>query len=80
MLGAIVFFAGVWQCLHSAWTARAGPRGVVPLAMGLAVLAGNMSENRIAGPPLLVLACALSTGCAEQPTVRAEAGASDDMT
>ena len=81
MLGAIVFFAGMWQCLHSAWTARAGPRGVVPLAMGLAVLAGNMSENRIAGPLLwLVLACALSTGSAEQPRSGLKLGTSDDMT
>jgi O-antigen ligase len=65
-LGAIVFFIGVYLCLRAAWTARAGPRGVVPLAMGLAVLAGNMSENRIAGPLLwLVLAGAWSAGTTE---------------
>jgi O-antigen ligase len=73
MLGAITFLAGVWLCLQSAWTARAGPRGIVPLAMGLALLAGNMSENRIAGPLLwLVLACALSAGSTEPGRSRLE--------
>jgi hypothetical protein len=36
---------------------------VVPLALLLAVLAGNMSENRIAGPMLwMLLGCALASG------------------
>jgi O-antigen ligase len=63
VLGAIPFFLGVWLCLRSAWTTRAGPRGSIPLAMLLALLAGSMSENRIAGPLLwMVLACALASG------------------
>jgi O-antigen ligase len=59
--GLIPFLLGTWLCLLSAWRARAGPYGVVPLAILLAVLAGNMSENRIAGPVLwFVLAQALA--------------------
>ncbi|MEO6055331.1 MAG: O-antigen ligase family protein, partial [Gemmatimonadales bacterium] len=63
LAGTIPFCFGLWLCLRSAWTARAGPRGVVPLAILLAVLAGNMSENRISGPMLwLILGCALASG------------------
>jgi len=63
LLGAIPFCLGLWLCVQAAWTARASPRGVVPLALLLAVLAGNMSENRIAGPLLwLILGCALASG------------------
>lgn len=62
ILGTLPFLVGVWCCLRAAWTARAGPRGVVPLAMLLAVLAGNMSGNRLTGPLLwLVLAYAASS-------------------
>lgn len=63
VIGAIPFFIGLWLCFRSAWQARAGPRGVVPLAMLLAVMAGSMGENRLAGPLLwLVLACTLASG------------------
>lgn len=63
LLGTIPFCIGLWLCFRSAWSARAGPRGVIPLALLLAVLAGNMSENRIAGPLLwLVLGCAMASG------------------
>jgi O-antigen ligase len=62
LLGAAAFFAGLWLCLRQAWRARAGPRGLVPLAMLLAILVSNMSENRLSGPLLwLILACALSS-------------------
>jgi len=62
LLGTIPFCLGLWLCVRSAWLARAGPRGVVPLALVLAVIAGNMSENRIAGPLLwLILGCALAS-------------------
>lgn len=62
LVGAAAFFAGLWLCLRQAWQARAGPRGLVPLAMLLAILVSNMSENRLAGPLLwLILACALSS-------------------
>jgi O-antigen ligase len=63
VLGALPFFLGVLLCVRAAWRARTGPWGSVPLAMVLAVLAGNMSENRMAGPLLwLVLACAAASG------------------
>jgi O-antigen ligase len=72
LLGAIPFCLGLLLCVRSAWAARAGPRGVVPLALLLAVLAGNMSENRIAGPLLwLTLGCALASGAmARAPVAR----------
>jgi O-antigen ligase len=68
LLGAIPFGIGLWLCIRSAWSARNGPRGVVPLALVLAVLAGNMSENRIAGPLLwLILGCALASEVERPP-------------
>jgi O-antigen ligase len=50
LLGAIPFLLGVWLCLHAAWRARAGPRSVLPLALVLAILASNMTQNRLASP------------------------------
>ncbi|HEY7480997.1 MAG TPA: O-antigen ligase family protein [Gemmatimonadales bacterium] len=50
LLGAIPFLLGTWLCLHAAWGARAGPRGVLPLALVLAILASNMTQNRLASP------------------------------
>jgi O-antigen ligase/polysaccharide polymerase Wzy-like membrane protein len=68
LLGAIPFCIGLGLCVRSAWSARAGPRGVVPLALVLAVIAGNMSENRIAGPLLwLILGCALASEIERPP-------------
>jgi O-antigen ligase len=61
LVGTLLFLTGVWFCFTSAWSARAGPRGMVPLAMLLAVMAGNMSGNRLTGPLLwLVFAYAVS--------------------
>jgi O-antigen ligase len=65
LLGTIPFLVGIYLCFRSAWRARAGPWGILPLATVLAVLAGNMSEDRISGPLLwLVLAYALASGMA----------------
>lgn len=50
LLGAIPFLLATWLCLHAAWRARAGPRGVLPLALVLALLASNMTQNRLASP------------------------------
>jgi O-antigen ligase len=62
LLGGIPFFVGVWLCLQSAWIARDGREGILPLAMLLAVLAGNMTQNRLAGALLwLILAYALAS-------------------
>jgi hypothetical protein len=50
LLGAIPFLLATWLCLHAAWRGRAGPCGVLPLALVLALLASNMTQNRLAGP------------------------------
>jgi O-antigen ligase len=62
LLGAIPFLLGLWLCLGAAWSARTGPRGAVPLAMVVAMLAGNMSQNRLTWSVLwLVLAIGLAS-------------------
>jgi O-antigen ligase len=62
LLGAIPFLLGIWLCLVAAWSARTGPRGAVPLAMVVAMLAGNMSQNRLTWSVLwLVLAIGLAS-------------------
>ena len=50
IVGLFPFLVGVLLCVGSAWSARAGPHGLVPLAMVVALLVGNMGENRIVGP------------------------------
>lgn len=63
LLGAIPFLLGTGLCLQAAWRARAGPRGAVPLAMVVAMLAGSMTQNRLTWPFLwLVLAVGLASG------------------
>ncbi|MGH7526051.1 MAG: O-antigen ligase family protein [Gemmatimonadales bacterium] len=73
LLGLIPFLVGIWLCLKAAWAARAGPQGVVPLALLLAVLIGNMTQNRLATPLLwMVLAYALAgSAAAPVPAVAA---------
>ncbi len=66
LLGALPFLLGTGLCLRAAWSARAGPEAMVPFAMLAAVLVGNMTQNRIAGPLLwLTLAYALASGSRE---------------
>ncbi|HVH08862.1 MAG TPA: O-antigen ligase family protein [Gemmatimonadales bacterium] len=48
LLGALVFCGGIWLCVRAAWTARAGPEGVLPLALLSTVLMSNMSGNWMA--------------------------------
>jgi O-antigen ligase len=63
LLGAIPFLAGTWLCMRAAWRARAGPRGVLPVAMGITVLMINMSVDWIFTKTFwLVLAYALASG------------------
>jgi O-antigen ligase len=52
LLGLIPFLVGVGMCLRAGWVARSGPYGFLPLAILMAVLAGNMSGNRLAFPML----------------------------
>jgi len=42
---AIPFLFGTWLCLWSAWRARAGPDGTLPLALTLMVMVSNMSGD-----------------------------------
>jgi O-antigen ligase len=76
LLGGFPFIFGLWLCLRAAWCARAGPRGIVPFALIAAMLAGNMSQNRLSWPVLwLVLALGpASTGAHPAPLGVASAG------
>jgi len=62
LVGAVFFFVGFGLCVASAWRARRGSQGILPLAMLAAVLAGNMSGNYLVYMPYwLVLAYALAS-------------------
>ena len=43
VVGAIPFVIGIWLCLQTAWTARAGAHGILPFALAVALLTANMS-------------------------------------
>ena len=47
LAGSIPVFLGFWLCFWAAWRARAGPEGVLPLALLLAMLVADMSGNYI---------------------------------
>ena len=61
-VGAIPFVIGLWLCVRAAWRGRNGTFGLLPLALVLAVLAGNMSATDIARKHLwFVLAIAVAS-------------------
>jgi O-antigen ligase len=63
ILGAIPFFAGTWLCLRSAWKARGGAEGILPLAMAVSILTAAMSSSGFHWKQhWLVLAYALASG------------------
>jgi O-antigen ligase len=63
LAGAIPFLLGTWLCVRSAWRARRGEHGVLPLALFAAVLVSNMSGDWIASKLIwLALAYALASG------------------
>jgi O-antigen ligase len=63
LLGAIPFVAGISLCVWSAFRARRGVEGVLPLAMALSLLLSNMSGDRLyMKTHWLVLAYALASG------------------
>lgn len=76
--GLIPFAIGTWLCFRSAWLARTGPRGVLPLALLIAVAMVNMSGNRLTAPlTWLVLAYGLASRGAPipgAPTGQGQAG------
>ncbi len=43
LMGAIPYFFALWLCLRSAWRARQGPEGSLPLALLVCVCMVNMS-------------------------------------
>lgn len=47
VLGAIPFMIGLWLCCSSAWKARLGTEGILPVAQLAAILVGNLSGNYI---------------------------------
>lgn len=47
ILGAIPFLLGILLCLRSAWRARKGPNGILPLALLIATLVVNSSTTAI---------------------------------
>jgi len=62
LLGSVPFFVGLGLCVWSAWHARRGSQGILPLAMMAALLAANMSGNyEVYLPHCLVLAYALAS-------------------
>jgi O-antigen ligase len=65
LVGTIPFMLGLGLCARSAWRARKGGLGSLPLAALLAVLVFNLSETGVARKPLwLVLALVLASDAA----------------
>jgi len=61
--GALPFFAGLWLCWSAAWRARAGPQGVLPMAMLLFLLLIGMKATLLNLKLLwIVLAYSLASG------------------
>jgi O-antigen ligase len=47
LAGSIPVFLGFWLCFWAAWRARAGPEGIMPLTLLLAMLVADMSGNYV---------------------------------
>lgn len=63
LVGAIPFLVGAWLSVRSAWLARRGGHGVLPLALFGSLFVSNMSGDWIASKLLwVVLAYALASG------------------
>jgi len=71
VLGTIPFLIGLWLCARAAWQARRGPHGTLPLALLVALLASNMSGNRI-GAKLFWLVLAYPVAAVAATRARAE--------
>lgn len=60
---ALPFLVGGWLCALSAWSARAGKHGVLPLALFCSIFLSNMSGDWVASKLIwVVLAYALVSG------------------
>lgn len=63
LVGAILFLVGAWFSVRSAWLARRGRHGVLPLALLGSLFVSNMSGDWLASKLLwVVLAYALASG------------------
>jgi O-antigen ligase len=63
LVGALPFLVGTWLCVRSAWRARRGDHGVLPLALFCVALISNMSGDWIASKLIwVVLAYSLASG------------------
>jgi O-antigen ligase len=68
LLGTIPFLIGYVLCWRSAWRARRGPYGILPLALMAVTFMGSMSGTWIAGKILwLTLSIAVATGATAPP-------------
>jgi O-antigen ligase len=47
IVGAVPFAALFWTCVYSAWTARHGPHGSLPMALIISVIVGNIGGSRL---------------------------------
>ena len=45
IIGAVPFFLGLWLCVHSAWKARKGNWGMMPIALIMTLLVSNLSHS-----------------------------------
>jgi len=71
IVGAIPFLVGLWLCGLSAWRARLGNLGLLPLALFFTVVAGGMSGDLV-GQKALWLCLALMVAAA--PTMPRKLG------
>lgn len=63
LVTALPFLIGIWLSVRSAWRARAGEHGVLPVALFCSLFVANMSGDWIASKLLwLVLAYAFASG------------------
>jgi O-antigen ligase len=63
LLGTVPFLIGLWLCTRSAWKARMGEFGPLPLALILAALTSNLTDTFIVRKPLwLILGLTLAVG------------------
>jgi len=72
IIGAIPFFIGIALAVRSAWRARNGPLGAIPLALLAVVFVGTLSGTWIAAKIVwLALSLAVAAGIERQPRIAA---------
>jgi O-antigen ligase len=62
LVGTIPFLVGLYICLKSAWMARSGALGLLPLALLVTIVTANLSANYVVWKPQwLILALAVAS-------------------